>query len=192
MPEPSISPPESFVTKRLLLRKPHPEDAPLIFAAYARDPEVTRYLAFRPHRDLKESEAAVERFLEAWRTGKSYCWLIFRREDGTLLGAIAARHDQGINLGYALARSYWRQGFMSEALQAVMEWAFKHRTSSASGRCAIWKTKPRLRCSRRTAFTRKAFSESGPAIRMFRTSRGTAIATPGPALSACDFSEKSK
>jgi ribosomal-protein-alanine N-acetyltransferase len=124
MPEIRVTPPESLTTARLLLRKPRKEDAPLIFAAYAQDPQVTRYLAFRPHRDLKETDEAVDRFLEGWRSGKSYCWLIFRRDDAELVGAIAARQDQGINLGYALGRPYWRQGFMSEALTAIVEWAF--------------------------------------------------------------------
>lgn len=124
MSEPRVIPPESLTTARLLLRKPRAEDAPLIFATYARDPEVTRYLTFLPHRDVNDTQEAIARFLDAWRTGKSYCWLIFRREDKELLGAISARENQGINLGYALARSYWRKGFMSEALGAIVEWAF--------------------------------------------------------------------
>src|SRR5436853_950666 len=116
MPESPVIPPESFATARLFLRKPRPEDAPLIFVAYAQDAEVTRYLTFRPHRDLNDAHEAVNRFLEGWRSGKSYCWLIFRRDGEELIGAIAAREDQGINLGYLVARPYWRFGFMSEAL----------------------------------------------------------------------------
>ncbi len=124
MPESHIMAPESFATERLLIRKPRAEDAALIFASYAQDPEVTRYLAFRPHQDLKDAEEAVERFLEGWSSGKSYCWLIFRRDGDELVGAIAAREDQGINLGYLVARPYWRRGFMSEALSAIVQWAF--------------------------------------------------------------------
>src|SRR6266404_95609 len=96
--------PELLATERLLLRKPRAEDAPLIFAAYAQDPDVTRYLTFRPHRDLNDTHEAIGRFLENWRSGKSYCWLIFRRDREELIGAIAAREDQGIVLGYLLAR----------------------------------------------------------------------------------------
>jgi ribosomal-protein-alanine N-acetyltransferase len=120
----SMSPPESITTATLLLRKPRAEDAALIFAAYAQDPQVTRYLAFRPHRDLNDAHEAVDRFLEGWRSGKSYSWLVFRRNDEQLVGAISAREDQGINLGYLLARPFWGQGFMSEALAAIVEWAF--------------------------------------------------------------------
>jgi ribosomal-protein-alanine N-acetyltransferase len=119
-------PPESLTTTRLFLRKPRPEDAPLIFTAYAQDSEVTRYLTFRPHRDVKEAHAAIERFIEAWRSGKSYCWLMFRRDSNELVGAISARQDQGVNLGYLLARPFWGQGFMSEALEAIVEWALRN------------------------------------------------------------------
>ena len=124
MSESPIIPPESLATARLVLRKPRAEDAPLIFAAYAQDPEVTLYLTFLPHRDLTDTEATVERFLEEWRSGKSYCWLLFRRDDEALVGSIAAREDHGINLGYLVARPFWGQGFMSEAVVAITEWAF--------------------------------------------------------------------
>ena len=116
--------PESLATRRLLLRKPRAEDAPLIFSAYAQDLEVTRYLTFRPHGDVNETHAAVSRFLERWRLGESYCWLLFHRESEELVGAISAREDQGINLGYLVARPFWGQGYMSEALGAVVKWAF--------------------------------------------------------------------
>ena len=124
MPEARVIPPESFATARLILRKPRAEDAPLIFAAYAQDPDVTRYLTFRPHRDLNDTHEAIGRFLENWHTGKSYSWLIFRRDPEELIGAIAAREDQGINVGYLLAHPFWGQGFMSEALGVIVEWAF--------------------------------------------------------------------
>lgn len=119
-----MTPPESLTTARLSLRKPRPEDASLIFAAYAQDPDVTRYLTFRPHADVNETHQAVERFLEGWLSGKSFCWLIFTRDEAALVGAIAARQDQGINLGYLLARPFWGSGFMSEALTAIVDWAF--------------------------------------------------------------------
>ena len=95
--------PESLATKRLLLRKPRAEDAPLIFAAYAQDPDVTRYLTFRPHGHVNEALDAVNRFLESWRSGESYCWLLFRCDGEELVGAISAREDQGINLVFGRA-----------------------------------------------------------------------------------------
>ena len=40
--------PERIETERLVLRKLRMEDAPVIFETYAQDPEVTRYLVWRP------------------------------------------------------------------------------------------------------------------------------------------------
>ncbi|MEN3370912.1 MAG: [ribosomal protein S5]-alanine N-acetyltransferase [Verrucomicrobiota bacterium] len=125
MPD-SLKTPESFATARLLLRKPREEDAALIFAAYGQDPEVTRYLMWRPHRDLGDAEEAIGRFLDGWRSGISLCWLLFRRDGGELVGSVAARQEQGINLGYLLARPFWGQGLMNEALAAVVDWAFSN------------------------------------------------------------------
>jgi ribosomal-protein-alanine N-acetyltransferase len=124
MPESPQTAPESFQTLRLLLRKPREADAPLIFAGYARDPEVVRYLMFRPHRELRESEEAVQRFIDNWEGGRAFNWLIFQRDSRQLIGAISARREQGIAVGYCLARPFWGQGYMSEALAGVVEWAF--------------------------------------------------------------------
>ena len=44
-----IQPPETFATARLRARIPRVGDAPLAFQAYANDPEVTRFLTWRPH-----------------------------------------------------------------------------------------------------------------------------------------------
>ena len=47
----SITPPEKFTTERLVLRRPRLSDADDIFTQYASDPEVTRYVTWRPHQD---------------------------------------------------------------------------------------------------------------------------------------------
>ena len=128
MPD-SITPPENFSTARLILRKPRETDAPLVFAGYGQDPEVSRYLVWRTHRNLRDAQEAVERFLEDWRTGSKFCWLLFRQEGGELVGSIAARIDQqGVHLGYLLAQPFWGQGLMSEAVNALVDWAFSERS----------------------------------------------------------------
>jgi len=47
-----IKPPEILETPRLLLRLPVLEDAGAIFRKYAQDPEVTKYLIWRPHENI--------------------------------------------------------------------------------------------------------------------------------------------
>jgi RimJ/RimL family protein N-acetyltransferase len=117
--------PEFLRTSRLILRKPTREDAHLLFTSYAQDSEVTRYLMWRPHVAVADSEAIIEHFLQKWSEGSAFSWFLFTGGDGDLIGSIAARVKQEeIELGYVLARPFWGRGLMLEAIAAVVEWAF--------------------------------------------------------------------
>ena len=59
--------PTQFITARLTLRKPELADAPAIFTAYAQDPEVTRFLVWRPHPDIATTQAYIEHCLSTWK-----------------------------------------------------------------------------------------------------------------------------
>ena len=50
-----IHPPKILKTERLRLRKAKISDAEAIFRQYAQDPEVTRYVSWRAHKDLDET-----------------------------------------------------------------------------------------------------------------------------------------
>lgn len=121
-----MKPPETLRTARLVLRKPTPDDAPLIFAAYGQDPEVAHYVPWRPHTCLSESEAVIGRFLDSERDGSAFHWLLFQQGGSELMGAIGLRGGEvhRLELGYVLARRYWGHGFMAEAVTAVVDWAF--------------------------------------------------------------------
>jgi ribosomal-protein-alanine N-acetyltransferase len=118
------NPPEILETERLKLRKPLLSDAEEIFRRYAQDPEVTKYLTWRPNRKLQETRDFVRACLQAWEEGKSFHWVIVRQEDDQLLGMITARvDDHGWELGYVLARLYWGKGYMTEVVKKLVEWA---------------------------------------------------------------------
>ena len=55
------APPEAISTKGLVLRRPRISDADDIFDNYASDPEVTRFVVWRPYKDRSE----VARFLQS-------------------------------------------------------------------------------------------------------------------------------
>ena len=123
-----INPPQTFKTERLRLRKAKLTDADAIFRQYAQDPEVTKYVSWRAHRDLKETREYVQMCLLAWDVGKAFHWVIEGAEDKQVMGMIIARvNAEKWELGYVLAQPYWRQGFMTEALKAVIAWALKQK-----------------------------------------------------------------
>ena len=122
------NPPDILETERLRLRKPVLEDAEEIFRKYARDPEATKYLTRRPNASIDETRNFLRGHHQAWDEGKSFHWVIVRKEDDQLLGTITARvTDHKWELGYVLARSYWGKGYMTEAVKRVVDWALKQK-----------------------------------------------------------------
>ena len=121
-----MQPPDSLQTARLRLRRPTPADAGDIFANYAQDAEVTRYLVWRPHADIAETHEFLTGCLAAWEAGTSLNWAIETIEQPGVIGMVGCRpHGGRPNLGYVLARPYWGQGYMTEAVGAIVEWLLR-------------------------------------------------------------------
>jgi [ribosomal protein S5]-alanine N-acetyltransferase len=116
--------PDRFQTARLILRPISPADAAPIFDTYAQDPDVTRFLTWRPHRTLAETEAYVARCL-ATPSHLSRTYVLVGRQDKAIRGAFDLRQPEPYRLGYGyvLARRWWGQGLMTETLAKVARWA---------------------------------------------------------------------
>jgi RimJ/RimL family protein N-acetyltransferase len=121
-----VKPPETLETERLRLRRAALEDAEAIFTEYAQDPEVTKYLTWRPHRSIGTVYEFLHMAIDAWETGRAFQWAILRKDDARLMGMIGWRVDgHKLEMGYALARAYWGKGYMTEAVTALIAWALK-------------------------------------------------------------------
>jgi ribosomal-protein-alanine N-acetyltransferase len=113
--------PRTFQTTRLLLRPVAAADAGPIFDSYARDPEATRFLTWRPHRNVGDTAATIARCIAmSPRIGRTYVLC----EAGAVRGALALQLDDPYRLEveYVLARSCWGGGLMTEALGEVAHW----------------------------------------------------------------------
>ena len=118
-----MKPLERFETERLVLRIPRTDDAPAIFAAYAQDIEVTRYLTWRPHKNLEETYSIIERILKLWKEGNAYSYAIALKDSEAVIGMIALHPDDfKVGLGYVLARPHWGKGYMTEAVRVLANW----------------------------------------------------------------------
>lgn len=114
--------PERVETARLVLRRPVEADAEAVFARYASDAEVTRFLGWPRHRSVEETRnflAFCEGEWERWPAGS---YLIDRKPDGLLLGGsgFAFETPWRASTGYVLARDAWGAGYATEALAAVV------------------------------------------------------------------------
>ncbi len=121
--------PERFTTPRLTLRRPVTADAPAIFEEYASDPEVTKYLMWRPHRSLGDTAAFLTFADEGWVSGKDISWAITITGSDRVIGMIGARpgHNKA-DIGYVLGRRHWGTGIMTEAGRAIVDLLFRERT----------------------------------------------------------------
>ncbi len=113
-------------TKRLTLRPFRKSDAEAMFFNWASDPLVTKYMTWAPHKSVEESRARCAFCEEESKKPNVYHWAIER--NGELIGDIElgeiGESETG-NVGYCLARKYWGQGFMTEALGEVVRFAFE-------------------------------------------------------------------
>lgn len=116
-------PPHGFETERLSLRRPAVADAEAIFERYARDPDVTRYVAWPPHESPDVTREFLQGCLARWRSGDEFTWVIEEKPAGGAIGMLACRiPDHRASLGYVLARTHWGRGYAAEALGPVLDW----------------------------------------------------------------------
>jgi ribosomal-protein-alanine N-acetyltransferase len=115
--------PANFRTARLFLRPIAMADAGQIFAAYARNPEITNYLIWRPHRTRIDIESYIRSCLGT-PPHRARTYVLLGRKDSVIRGCLdlrqADRHR--LEFGYVLARAWWGQGLMTEALTEIVRW----------------------------------------------------------------------
>ena len=112
-------------TERLLLRELLPEDAPAIFRLFS-DPLVTRYYDLENYVNVKQAEELIDFFDESFELERAIRWGIERKEDGEIMGTcgyVWLRTHRG-EIGYDLHSSFWRNGYMSEALDAILDFGY--------------------------------------------------------------------
>lgn len=119
-----MRPPEIIETERLILRLPMLSDAETIFRTYAQDVEVVRYVIWKPHSSVEETEAFLRDRIAAWKDHRSFSWVITQKSTDDLIGMVEMRiEDFKANLGYVIARRFWRRGFATEAARSIVNWA---------------------------------------------------------------------
>lgn len=112
-------------TERLILRDASVDDAEDMFE-YAKLEEVTKYLSWKPHISVKDSEKILEMLSKEAKEKDSYVLkAIVLKENHKMIGTIDARiFGNGLKdaeFGYCLNPKYWNKGYMSEALKAFIQ-----------------------------------------------------------------------
>ena len=114
-------------TPRLRLRELALADAADVFV-FAGDPVVQLYDG-GPVASLDEVRSGIERDRVDARARESLSWGITLKPGDTVIGRIGlanwSREHHRAEIGYDIARAYWRQGIGTEAVAAVVRYAFE-------------------------------------------------------------------
>ena len=115
-------------TERLILRQMTLEDTDFVFQHFS-DPAVSRYLMDEPPvTEYAQAQEIIQFFLEPEE--KTYNrWLMVRKSDHRSIGTCGfhkwdKRYFRA-EIGYDLSPSFWGQGYMMEALRAVISNGFE-------------------------------------------------------------------
>jgi ribosomal-protein-alanine N-acetyltransferase len=114
-------------TQNLLLRRIHPSDASALFKTLS-DDEVTRFYDDDAYTDTSQARDQIEAWEKGFRSKGCIRWGITNKQKGNVIGSCGFHGfhswNQRASIGYELARNYWRQGIMTEALSAILKFGF--------------------------------------------------------------------
>jgi ribosomal-protein-alanine N-acetyltransferase len=116
-------------TERLLFRTWQPEDW-LAFRPIATDPEVMQYIETGKPWSDERIKQFVDRQISVLGEYGFCLWQLIHKQDRRLIGFCGMQPlgDTGeIEIGWWLAKDYWKRGLATEAGRAVLDYAFATR-----------------------------------------------------------------
>ena len=114
-------------TRRLILRELNPADAEELFNIFS-DNKLTEFYDLDTFTSLAQAEKLIERHSDRFANKSGLRWGIVRKESNSVIGTCGLnlhRHSVSGEIGYELARQYWRRGIMTEALRSVIDFGFE-------------------------------------------------------------------
>lgn len=126
--------PLTLSTDRLLLDQPTDSDVDLV-TEYCQDPLFEKFMLTPWPYQRTDAEAFLGTVIPMrWQDDTEYSWAI--RRDGEFLGLIGYR-TRARDLGFWLGSPFRGNGYMPEAVNAVVDWAFEQ-----GGRPIFWECVP--------------------------------------------------
>lgn len=89
---------------------------------YASDADVTKYLAWRPHRNLSETNKFVLSRIQEWRDQTRFTWCI-ESDTSQLLGLISCKpqSETSYSVSYVVGKQFWGQGIGTKVANELVK-----------------------------------------------------------------------
>lgn len=121
----------TLTTERLLLRPLKKEDSEMLWP-YVSNPEISKDMAWQPHKNIFETQAFVDNTLLNMEQGKCITWCVFFEKKFcgifSLIGILRQHRSLIYNraeLAYWLGPEFQGKGIMTEAGKRIIDFAFK-------------------------------------------------------------------
>lgn len=130
---------QELETGRLLLRRLSIDDSEMMYNNWASDPQVAHFMRWDAHRSWATTAELLNEWEKHYPEPDFYQWGIENKHSGVLFGTISLTpcHDlktgwhlnterlgDAWEVGYAIGRKWWNQGYTTEALCAVRDYWF--------------------------------------------------------------------
>ncbi|MDR2505891.1 MAG: GNAT family N-acetyltransferase [Oscillospiraceae bacterium] len=145
----TFAPVETIETQRLIMRRFTQADAEEMFLTWARDANVTRYMAWLPHPDIEETRRVIAIWEDAYNhPEKEHNFALVIKDTNKLIGSLGIVPrpcNASCEIGYCMGVPFWGKGYMTEAALAAVRFCFEamnaqkvfathHPDNPASGR----------------------------------------------------------
>jgi len=116
-----------LMAKRVILRQGLKTDVEAIFDIKCRSSLTANY-AQEPHRQPEDSDRWLERARDSFANQKDMLWVVELAEKQCVIGSVTLWNlhemDECAELGYEIHPDFEGRGYMSEAVQAVLDFGF--------------------------------------------------------------------
>ncbi|MGN1411080.1 MAG: GNAT family N-acetyltransferase [Oscillospiraceae bacterium] len=115
-------------TQRLTLRQVSLDDVSEIFNCWMNDEDVSKYMYWKSSNDIKEIENFVQYELSMINSDSWYRWIIVSNRTNKIIGTCLIYFNEDENswdISYNLGKIYWGNGFTTEAMIKVLDFAKK-------------------------------------------------------------------
>lgn len=117
-------------TERLILRKLTKQDAEQAYLNWCNSNEVSKYVMWDKHNSMDVTKKLYELWESEYEKLDTYRWIIQIKETEELIGTIDIPSKKFLKygaceIGYCYGEKYWRKGYATEALKAVIKFLFE-------------------------------------------------------------------
>ncbi len=114
---------------RITLRPFQLSDAHLMFANWAGNPNVTKYLTWPCYQNEDDTLPILHSWVGEYAKKSFYNWAIVLNETGQPIGSIGAVNMQedikALEIGYCIGEEWWNKGIATEALARIVRFFFE-------------------------------------------------------------------